>query len=98
MRETYPITAHARVRLETRWPQTVLRVNDFEGIAVPTDAPLVGYDGASGAIFLEAPNTPMVAVVAGGVVVTFLAADSARAKIALSGYGPEDFELPQSGN
>lgn len=64
---------------------------------VPVDTPLVGYDGASGAIFFKVPNTPMVAVVAGGVVVTFLSADSARARIALSGYGPEDFERPQSG-
>ena len=57
----------------------------------PTDAPLVGYDGATCASFVKVPGTPMVAIVAGGEVVTFLSADSAQARIALRGYGPGDF-------
>ena len=90
-RNIIPITAHARKRLKDRYPQTVLPFDGFDDVTVPTDAPLVGYDGSTGAIFLEVPNTPMVAVVAGGVVVTFLSADSARARIALRGYGIADF-------
>ena len=90
------LTAHARRRLGDRWPATVLPFDGLDDVIVPTDAPLVGYDGVTGASFLAVPDTPMVAVVAGDVVVTFLSAESARAKIALSGYGPEDFLPPQS--
>ncbi len=68
---------------------------ELDDVIVPTDGLLVGHDGSSGASFVEVPGTPMAAVVAGGVVVTFLSADSARAKIALSGYGPEDFAPKQ---
>lgn len=67
----------------------------YDDVTVPTDAPLIGYDGSSGASFVEVPDTPMVAVVAGDVVVTFFSADSARAKIALRGYGPADFAPDQ---
>ena len=67
----------------------------FADVTVPTDGLLFGYDGSSGAGYVEVPGTPMVAVVTGDVVVTFLTADSARAKIALSGYGPDDFLPPQ---
>ena len=89
--EVFPITAHARMRLETRWPPTILPFGGFDDVIVPTDAPLVGYDGSSGASYVKVPGTPMVAIVSGGVVASFLSADSARARIALSGYGPEDF-------
>lgn len=92
---TYRITTHARKQLEARWPQTVLPFEKFAEVTVPTDAMLVGYDGVTGASYVEVPGTPMVAVVAGEVLVTFLSADSASAKIALSGYSVADFQMPK---
>ena len=88
----YDITAQAREQLATRWPETVMPFKDFKGVTVPKDAELVGYDSVSSAVFLKVPQTPMVAVVLNHAVVTFLSADAARAKIALRGYGPEDFK------
>ena len=87
----YRITDHARQQLATRWSETVLRPTQFDHIQVPNTAPLVGYDSSTSGWFVEVPNSPMVAIVNDGIVVTFLSADAARAKIALHGYGPDDF-------
>jgi len=87
----YHVTDHARKRLVTRWPDTLLRPPDFDTIQVPVDAPVLGYDSASSALFLVVPDSPMVAVVVDGVVRTFLSRQAADAKIALHGYGPSDF-------
>lgn len=87
----YRVTAHAKQQLAERWPDTVLRPSDFAWVTVPTDAPLIGYDPSSTAMLLAVPETPMVAIVVGGVVATFLTRQAADANIALRGYGTQDF-------
>lgn len=61
-------------------------------MTVPVDARSVGYDGETGARFLDVPGTPMVAIVQGDVVTTFLTRDAAEFKLRLKGYGPDDFK------
>ena len=89
--DCFDITKHARTQLTARWPETVMPFKNFDRVIVPKDAELVGYDSVTSAAFVKVPQTPMVAVVLNREVVTFLSADAARAKIALHGYGPEDF-------
>ena len=89
--DDYRVTDHAREQLARRWPNTVLRPAQFDDIRVPVSAPLVGYDSTTSGQFFQVPDTPMVAVVNDGIVVSFLTATAAKAKIDLHGYGPDDF-------
>ncbi len=82
----FPISQHARLRLQERWPNTVLRPQTFHGVCVPHDATLVGWDPSSSAAYLEVPATPMVAVVGDAIVKTFLSRVTAREKLYLHGW------------
>ncbi len=87
----YPISIHAKQQLADRWPDTVLRPTEFDWVTVPTDAPMIGYDPSSSARLLAVPETPMVAVITGDVVSTFMTRQSAETNIALRGFGEADF-------
>jgi len=86
----FEISRHARAQLVARWPETVLPFRGFDSIVVPRDARIIGYDPTTSTYFLDVPNTPMVALVSGDIVVTVLTADSATSKLKLHGFSSED--------
>ena len=87
----FEMTEHARDQLELRWPETVLRPRDFAFFGVTDDMQIIGYD--KDAFYYKVRATPMVAVVRDSVVLTVFDESTARQRLALRGYGPDDCEI-----
>jgi hypothetical protein len=91
------ITLHARRKLQERWPDTVLRPRNLDGIVVPGDSLMLGYDPSRSARYLLVSDTPMVAVVVADTVTTFLTVEQAKANLYLRGYWFEEIACRRKG-